>query len=89
VASSHVNLSRKCPNVVLTVEGGARDACRPQCAIYGNRLLHVKSLRDESASGFNMLTLSDGLKAGKIKEFVSQEEARGIGPADRKKLERR
>jgi hypothetical protein len=35
-----------------------------------------------------MLTLSEALKTGQIAEFVKQEEARGIGPADRKKLER-
>lgn len=34
-----------------------------------------------------MLTLSDAIKSGKIKEFVAQEEQRGIGPADRKKLD--
>ena len=35
-----------------------------------------------------MLTLSAALKAGKIKEFVAQEEARGIGPANRAELDR-
>lgn len=34
-----------------------------------------------------MLTLSDALKANRLREFVAQEEARGIGPADRKKLD--
>jgi len=34
-----------------------------------------------------MLTLSEAIKTGKINEFVAQEEARGIGPADRKKLD--
>lgn len=34
-----------------------------------------------------MLTLSKALKTGRLQEFVRQEEKRGIGPADRKKLE--
>lgn len=34
-----------------------------------------------------MLTLSDAIKSGQIQEFIAQEEARGIGPADREKLE--
>jgi hypothetical protein len=34
-----------------------------------------------------MLTLSEALKTGKIAEFVKQEEARGIGPVSRKKLD--
>jgi len=33
-----------------------------------------------------MLTLSNAIKSGKIKEFVAQEEARGIGPADSEEL---
>lgn len=34
-----------------------------------------------------MLTLSDAIKTGKIKEFVAQEEARGIGPIERQELD--
>ncbi len=34
-----------------------------------------------------MLTLTEAIKSGKIAEFVRQEEKRGIGPADRKKLD--
>jgi hypothetical protein len=34
-----------------------------------------------------MLTLADAIKLGKIKEFTAQEEARGIGPAEREKLD--
>lgn len=29
-----------------------------------------------------MITLSEALKTGKLAEFIAQEEARGIGPAD-------
>jgi hypothetical protein len=35
-----------------------------------------------------MLTLSNALKTGRLREFVAQEEARGVGPADRKALDR-
>jgi hypothetical protein len=35
-----------------------------------------------------MITLSEALKSGKIAEFVKQEEARGIGPASRRKLDK-
>jgi hypothetical protein len=34
-----------------------------------------------------MLTLSNAIKAGKIKEFIAQEEARRIGPAERAELD--
>jgi hypothetical protein len=34
-----------------------------------------------------MLTLSQALKSGKIAEFIQQEEARGIGPAESPELE--
>ncbi len=34
-----------------------------------------------------MLTLTEALRTGRISEFVRQEERRGIGPADRKKLD--
>jgi hypothetical protein len=34
-----------------------------------------------------MLTLAKALKTGRLREFVAQEEARGIGPASRKKLD--
>ena len=34
-----------------------------------------------------MLTLSEALKTGRLREFVKQEEARGIGPADSKEVE--
>lgn len=35
----------------------------------------------------NRLSLSDAINSGKIKEFVAQEEARGVGPAARLELE--
>jgi hypothetical protein len=44
--------------------------------------MFVKFWHLESTSDSNMLTLTDAIKSGKIKEFVAQEEARGIGPAD-------
>ena len=34
-----------------------------------------------------MLTLSEAIKAGKISEFVKQEEKRGIGPVEREELD--
>lgn len=34
-----------------------------------------------------MLTLSDAISTGRISEFVAQEEKRGIGPADKKRLD--
>jgi hypothetical protein len=34
-----------------------------------------------------MLTLTDAIKSGRLQEFVSQEENRGIGPVDRRKLD--
>ena len=34
-----------------------------------------------------MLTLTKALKTGRLREFVAQEEARGIGPGSRKKLD--
>jgi hypothetical protein len=33
--------------------------------------------------GFNVLTLSEALKSGRLQDFIVQEEARGIGPANR------
>jgi hypothetical protein len=33
------------------------------------------------------LSLSKALKHGRLQEFVAQEEARGIGPADRRSLD--
>lgn len=35
-----------------------------------------------------MLTLSDAIKTGKLQEFIKQEEARGIGPAQSRDLEK-
>lgn len=35
-----------------------------------------------------MLSLSQALKTGKLREFIAQEEARGIGPVEREKLDR-
>jgi hypothetical protein len=35
-----------------------------------------------------MLTLSKALKNGQLREFIAQEEARGIGPASRKELDK-
>lgn len=34
-----------------------------------------------------MLTLSQAIKTGRIAEFIKQEEARGIGPADSEELD--
>jgi hypothetical protein len=34
-----------------------------------------------------MLTLSEALKTGRLPEFIAQEEARGIGPVDRRELD--
>lgn len=34
-----------------------------------------------------MLTLSEAIKVGRLKGFVKQEEARGIGPAESRDLE--
>jgi hypothetical protein len=34
-----------------------------------------------------MLTLSEALRTGRLAEFAAQEESRGIGAADRKKLD--
>ena len=34
-----------------------------------------------------MLTLSEALKTGRLREFIAQEEARGIGPANRKDVD--
>jgi hypothetical protein len=35
-----------------------------------------------------MLTLSKALKTGQLREFIAQEKARGIGPVERKELDR-
>jgi hypothetical protein len=34
-----------------------------------------------------MITLSDALKSGRLSEFIEQEEARGVGPASKRKLD--
>lgn len=34
-----------------------------------------------------MLTLSQALRTGRLKDFIAQEEKRGIGPAERKELD--
>lgn len=34
-----------------------------------------------------MITLSEAIKMGKLREFIAQEEARGIGPIERKELD--
>ena len=34
-----------------------------------------------------MLTLAYALKRGRLEEFIAQEEARGVGPADMAKLD--
>jgi hypothetical protein len=34
-----------------------------------------------------MLTLTKALETGQLREFIAQEEARGIGPANRKQVE--
>ncbi len=34
-----------------------------------------------------MITLTQAIKDGRLQEFIAQEEARGIGPAERKKLD--
>lgn len=51
------------------------------------RTTFVKMPRDESMRILNMLNLSKAIKMGKIKEFVAQEEARGIGPVERRELD--
>jgi hypothetical protein len=35
-----------------------------------------------------MLTLSEATKTGQLQQFIDQEEARGIGPINRAKLDR-
>ena len=35
-----------------------------------------------------MITLAEALKTGQLPEFIEQEEARGVGPADIAKLDR-
>jgi hypothetical protein len=35
-----------------------------------------------------MLTLTEALKTGQLREFIAQEEARGIGPANRKQVDK-
>lgn len=37
--------------------------------------------------GTVMLTLSEALKTDRLREFIAQEEQRGVAPADRKKLD--
>jgi hypothetical protein len=34
------------------------------------------------------LSLAEAIKTGRLEEFIAQEEARGIGPAKRKDLDR-
>lgn len=34
-----------------------------------------------------MITLRDAIKEGRLSDFIAQEESRGIGPAERKKLD--
>jgi hypothetical protein len=34
-----------------------------------------------------MLTLTQAIKSGRLAEFIKQEEARGVGPIDRKELD--
>jgi hypothetical protein len=34
-----------------------------------------------------MLTLTEALRTGQLREFIKQEETRGIGPANRKDVE--
>lgn len=34
-----------------------------------------------------MITLSDALRSGRLSEFVEQEEARGVGPVNKKELD--
>jgi hypothetical protein len=34
------------------------------------------------------LTLSQAIKRGQLREFIAQEEARGIGPVDREELDK-
>jgi hypothetical protein len=34
-----------------------------------------------------MISLSDALKTGRLSEFIEQEEARGAGPASKRKLD--
>lgn len=34
-----------------------------------------------------LLTLSEAIKAGRLNEFIAQEEARGVGPANQKEVQ--
>jgi hypothetical protein len=40
----------------------------------------------ESVQILAMITLAEALKTGRLGEFIAQEEARGIGPADSKEV---
>jgi len=42
-------------------------------------------LKKESL-GVSDLSLTEAIKSGRLDEFVAQEEARGVGPADSKEL---
>ena len=42
----------------------------------------------DSDKGFSVLTLSEARKTGRLQEFIAQEEARGIGPAEKRDLDR-
>jgi hypothetical protein len=41
----------------------------------------------DSMNESNMLTLSEAIKTERLQEFIAQEEKRGIGPVERKKLD--
>ncbi len=42
----------------------------------------------ESVKESGMLTLAEALKSGRLQEFIAQEEARGVTPADANEYER-
>jgi hypothetical protein len=42
----------------------------------------------ESVKSLRYLSLSEAIKTGRIQDFITQEEARGIGSADQRRLDR-
>lgn len=46
------------------------------------------ALLSESVKSLSELTLSEALRSGRLQDFIAQEEARGIGPVNAKKLDR-
>lgn len=42
---------------------------------------------DDSVKNLRHLSLSEAIKTGQLQAFIAQEEARGIGPGDRRALD--